>query len=240
VISVRLLVTRPEPDAARTAEALRGRGHAAITAPLLRMKLIADACAPAGPWVGVLATSVNAVRAAGELGWLGTIRHLPLLAVGERTAAAARAAGFADVRSADGDAGDLVRLAASALAGIAAGVLYLAGEQRAHDLAGVLGAQGIAVETAVVYRMAAEAAFPPAVRDALAAGAIDGVLHYSARTADAYLACAEADGIVAAACAPTHFCLSAEIAARISAAGGRQVKVAAKPDEPSLFSLIET
>jgi uroporphyrinogen-III synthase len=143
------------------------------------------------------------------------------------------------VRSADGDAGDLARLAVAAFAGVAAPVLYLAGEQRAHDLADVLGAHGIKAETVVVYRMAAAAGFPPPVRAALAAGSIDGVLHYSGRTAEAYLAGAKADGVLVAACAPTHFCLSGDIAARISAAGGRKVKVAVRPDEPSLLSLIE-
>lgn len=237
---VRLLVTRPEPDAVRTAQALRARGHAVTVASLLRMEPMAGVKLPTGPWSGVLATSANAVRAAGHLGWLGAVQNLPLLGVGERTADAARAAGFADVRSADGDAGDLTRLAVAAFAGAQAPVLYLAGEQRAQDLAGVLGAQGIKAETVVVYRMAAVATLPPPVRDTLAAGGIEGVLHYSRRTADIYLACATADGILEAACAPVHFCLSADIAARIKAGGGRTVKVAARPDEASLLSLIET
>ena len=38
---MRLLVTRPEPDAARTAEALRARGHEVLVAPLLRVETIA-------------------------------------------------------------------------------------------------------------------------------------------------------------------------------------------------------
>ena len=32
---MRLLVTRPEPDATRTAETLRARGHDVLVAPLL-------------------------------------------------------------------------------------------------------------------------------------------------------------------------------------------------------------
>src|SRR5262249_21766570 len=64
-------------------------------------------------------------------------------------------------------------------------LLYAAGEDRAGDLAGELARAGIAVRTAVVYRAVAVDAFSPAVRDALALGELDGVLHFSRRTAEA-------------------------------------------------------
>ena len=70
------------------------------------------------------------------------------------------AAGFADVTSADGDVRDLVRLVAARHADASAPLLYLAGEDRAGDLAGELAAHGIAAEMAVVYR-AVTAPFPP-------------------------------------------------------------------------------
>jgi uroporphyrinogen-III synthase len=60
---MRLVVTRPEPEASRTAALLRDRGHTVDVTPLLHVELIADADLGAGPWSGVVITSANALRA---------------------------------------------------------------------------------------------------------------------------------------------------------------------------------
>ena len=60
---MRLLLTRPEPDAQRTAAALRAQGHDVIIAPLLRIEPAADAEIGAGPWAAILITSANAAHA---------------------------------------------------------------------------------------------------------------------------------------------------------------------------------
>ena len=44
----------------------------------------------------------------------------------------------------------------------------------------------LSVRTVVVYRAAKAAGFPPAVRDALAQGRIDGVLHFSRRSVECF------------------------------------------------------
>jgi uroporphyrinogen-III synthase len=56
----------------------------------------------------VAMTSANAARHGGA--GLAALTHLPLFAVGEATAAAARAAGFHDVHAGTGDAADLAGL----------------------------------------------------------------------------------------------------------------------------------
>ena len=58
---MRLLVIRPQPHAARTALALRGRGHEPIVAPLIAIEALADADLGPGPWTALLLTSVNAL-----------------------------------------------------------------------------------------------------------------------------------------------------------------------------------
>ena len=55
---MRLLVTRPEPDAARTAALLRARGHEVVLAPLLRIELL-DFELPDEPWSAVVMTSAR-------------------------------------------------------------------------------------------------------------------------------------------------------------------------------------
>ncbi|MBX6424305.1 MAG: uroporphyrinogen-III synthase [Variibacter sp.] len=235
---MRLLVTRPQPDAARTAAALQKRGHQTLVAPLLRMEPL-EARFGLGPWAGVLATSANALRAIADHRKREELLGLPLLAVGSRTAQAAREIGFRDVRAADGDARDLAALAASTFRGTTRQVLYLAGANQAADLAGMLGARGIRVRTAITYRMNPVAAFPQDVVAALAEGRVDGVLHYSRRTAETYLQCADLADIRRAAMCPTHYCLSHEIGAALQAGGAADLRVAARPDEAALFALLE-
>ena len=138
-----------------------------------------------------------------------------------RSAGAARrrrgAAGFSEVLSADGDAQDLARLvAAHARPGP---LLYLAGEDRAADLAGALAARGFATHTAVVYRAVAVSEFPPAIRAALAAREIDGVLHYSQRSAEAFVVAARAARIDINSLNTKHYCLSAQVAGALRQAG---------------------
>src|SRR3954452_2213574 len=84
---MRLLVTRPEPDATRTAQTLRGRGHEVLLAPLLSTQTV-DA-EFAGPYGAILMTSANAARAIAAHGRARELRALPAYVVGNRTADAA-------------------------------------------------------------------------------------------------------------------------------------------------------
>jgi uroporphyrinogen-III synthase len=72
----------------------------------------------------------------------------------------------------------------------------------------------------------------------LAQAELDGVLHFSARSAEAYLDCAAHDAIRESALAPVHYCLSRQVAAPLSAAGAVVVRVAARPDEAALLELV--
>ncbi len=229
---MRLLVTRPEPDNERTAAALHAQGHEAVLAPLLRIEAVPGADLGAPPWAAILITSANGARALENHPRRGELMALPVLAVGRSSADAARAAGFSDVTSADGDAGDLARLAAGRLAGSPAPLLYLAGEDRT----GELSVPGLGVRTVVVYRAAQAEKFLPAARAALEQGRIDGVLHFSRRSVEAYVECARE--IATAALAPAHYCLSARAAGPLRAAGATRILVAAQPDEASLLALL--
>jgi uroporphyrinogen-III synthase len=245
---VRILVTRPEPDCARTAALLRGCGHDVLQQALLRIEPVVDADLGDGPWAAVLFTSANAVRAMAGHRRFGAVAGLQAFTVGRRTQAAAGAAGFARVVSADGDVNALVERVLSG--GLPAAqpdpgtssanlpLLYCAGEDRAGDLEGALQARGLRVVTACVYRAAMTADLAPDVRDALADDAIDAVLHYSARTAAAFVAAAAAAGIRDLSIQARHLCLSAQVAAPLAAAGVTAIDVAAEPNEQALFALI--
>ena len=233
---MRLLVTRPEPHGERTAAQLRARGCDVMLAPLMRVEPIAAAL-DGGPWDALALTSANAVRALAAHPDLASLLAIPLYAVGGRTADVALALGFDNVISADGDARDFLRVMKTHMR-TGTRVLYLAGEDRAGDLGGELAAAGIVVTTTVIYRAAAMSLFPTTVRDEITAGRVDGVLHFSRRSAGVYVECAAAAGILDKALAPSHYCLSRQVAEPLMAAGATGIRIADRPTEADLLALI--
>ena len=96
----RLLVLRPEPGASATVERARQRGLSATAIPLFEIEPVDWEVPDAASFDALLLTSANAIRCAG--GKLETLRGLPVHAVGEATAAAARDAGFDLASTGDG------------------------------------------------------------------------------------------------------------------------------------------
>ena len=237
-----VLVTRPHPDSEISAEALRGRGFEVLLAPMLRFEPVAFLDDAEVDYGAVIATSANALRAIEPQLAVSRLTKLPLFAVGERTASLARKAGFSTVIVAQGDAAglrDLVLESVRARALKKASVLlYLAGADLSRDLAGELGERGFSVVTQTTYRMIPVASLPRAVCDAFAGKAVEAVLHYSRRSARAFLEAVRADGVEISALAIPHCCISPAVATILRDAGANQVMVAASPDEKALFEAL--
>jgi uroporphyrinogen-III synthase len=230
---VRLLVTRSQGDGERTAARLRARGHHVTLVPLLRIEAV-EFELPRVPLSAVVITSANAARAVHRHPRREALIALPAFTVGRHTAEAARAAGFREVHCADGDKDDLAALLRARFNEQSAPLLYLAGEERAGDLA----AGGVPLLTAVAYRAVKVERFAPEVAAALTQGALDGVLHFSRRSAQAYLDCASCVGILERALVPVHFCLSRQVAQPLAAAGAAAIRLAPHPDEAAMIYLI--
>jgi uroporphyrinogen-III synthase len=235
---VRLLVTRPQSDAERTAAALRQAGHQVECAALLRIEFIPNVELGPGPWSALVLTSANALRALESHPRRAELLALRVFAVGRRTAAAARAAGFLAVTTAGGNVQELVRRLRAEHVGRAP-LLYLAGQDRSRDLAADLAGDGLIVSTVVVYRAVKVDKFPPALAAALMAGEIDGVLHFSRRSAEAYLDCASAAAMLDQALAPVHYCVSEQVAEPLAAVGAQRIRIAERPEEAALIALID-
>ncbi|MDA9502244.1 uroporphyrinogen-III synthase [Bradyrhizobium sp. CCBAU 11357] len=238
-----ILVTRPHPDNEATADNLRARGHAVLLAPALKLEPVAFQGESDVSYDAVLVTSANAIRTvASQLSDLGLLQ-LPLFAVGEHTAAAAREAGFAEVIVAGGDAASLrdkvMQSARDKVLKKKSALLYLAGADLSRDLGGELGAEGFRVVTQTTYRMAPVKHLPREVCEGFAAHGIEAVLHYSRRSARAFLDAARDEGVEISALAIPHCCLSETVAGVLREAGASQVLVAATPDETALFDSLE-
>src|SRR6266702_444517 len=237
-----VLVTRPHPDDEATAAALRARGFEVLKAPMLRFEPVPfhdDADARYG---AVIVTSANALRAIASHLAGSRLLKLPLFAVGEHTASAARDAGFGEVLTARGDAAALRDLVLAAVKSKqlkkGATLLYLAGADLARDLSGELGEKGFTVVTHTTYRMIPASSLPREICDAFVANRIEAVLHYSRRSARAFLDAARSGGVEISALALPQCCISAAVAAILRDAGATQVLAAAQADENALFEAL--
>jgi uroporphyrinogen-III synthase len=238
-----VLVTRPHPDDEATAAGLRARGFEVLLAPMLRLEPIAFHDDMDARYGAVIVTSANALRSIEPHLTESRLLKLPLFAVGEHTAAAARDAGFSKVIAAKGDATalrDCVLASAKAKElKKASPLLYLAGANLARDLAGELGERGFTVVTHTTYRMIPVSSLPPETCDGFAANRVEAVLHYSRRSARAFLEAARTAGVEISALSIPQCCISDAVASIVRDAGATQVVVARSPDENALFEALD-
>ena len=238
-----ILVTRPAPDNETTARALAARGHAALLAPMLRFEAVAFQDDGETAYDGVILTSANAVRALAGHPAHDRLAGLPAFAVGEHTAEAARAAGFKTVASAQGNAASLRDLLLSRVASRklkkSATLCHLAGADLAHDFGADPALRHFTVVKHVAYRMAPVADFPSNVAEAFRAGTIEAVLHYSGRSARAFVDAARAAGVEVTALALPQCCMSDGVAAVLREAGATQIATARTPDEAAVFAVLD-
>jgi uroporphyrinogen-III synthase len=222
---MRIWITRAEPGASRTAEKLRALGHEPVVAPLLQVQVLPGAIDLDG--VGALAfTSGNGLRAFAERSADPDFgRALPVFAVGDATAAAARKAGFADVASAAGDLDALARLIVAQAGRLHGTVLAPGPREPAGDLPGALAAHGVAARPLALYETLPLA--PPTDM-----GLVDAALIHSPKAAERLAA------VMAGAPGPAAYCISPAAAAPLAGRPFARVEWAALPDEDSLLALL--
>src|SRR5262249_36088728 len=107
---VRMLVTRPEPDASETPPRLSALDIDAVVEPLLIAETLSTTLPDAQGFAALAVTSANALRALADRDELSRFHPLPVYTVGDRTARIARDFGFRAVVSAGGSLDDLVKL----------------------------------------------------------------------------------------------------------------------------------
>ncbi|MEI6484817.1 MAG: uroporphyrinogen-III synthase [Sphingomonadales bacterium] len=208
---MRIAVVRPQPGADATAARLAALGHVPLVHPLLATRARAWAL-PDAPHDAIILSSAAAVRHAGP--GADAVKALPAHAVGAATAAAARAAGWADVRTGPGTMQALI----DALP--AGRFLHLAGA----DLTMISLPDRISLSRVTVYETPLQP-LPGLI-------AAEAVLLHSPRTASQFAA--EWDRLGGARAAVALYAISA---ATLAAAGAGWASAAAAP-EPSEAALL--
>lgn len=236
---MRLLVTRPEPDASREAKLLSERGHEAMLAPLLSIEFSSDTPLELDGVQALIATSRNALRALALHPAREQACRLPLLAVGDATAIEARAIGLSDVTVGAGTGVRLAELIIGEFEPENGALLHLSGDVVAFDLQSALEPKGFTVRRAVLYRAVPLREFPPDAARLLAAGELDGVILMSPRTARTFAALHAGLGTVTQVKRPVCYCLSEAVADEVRGRGF-QVRVAAQPREEDILALLDS
>jgi uroporphyrinogen-III synthase len=175
-----ILITRPAAQAGETAARVRALGYAAVLAPLLEIETY-PVTVPAGSRA-VLITSANALPAL-----LGCDRAMRLFAVGDATAAAARAAGFADARSAGGDAAALAARVGRSCDSGSGPLCLVSGAGQGGALRADLAARGFTVLARTGYAARPAVQLPEAAVAAFARGQLAAALFFSRETAAAFV-----------------------------------------------------
>ncbi|MEO1249434.1 MAG: uroporphyrinogen-III synthase, partial [Pseudomonadota bacterium] len=179
------MVTRPAEDAGRTLAAVRRRGCRAIAAPVLTVQTLATPAPTIGVPDAVIFTSGNAVRSAMKLGFPPDWRALAAIAVGDRTAAFARRAGFERVESAHGDRHSVAQLCNEHLSP-GRHILHIAGSELGWDLDRTLEQQGHRVSRWECYTTRPAVRFDNQIRWLIGRGKVGGALLLSPRSATAF------------------------------------------------------
>ncbi|MDI1280370.1 MAG: uroporphyrinogen-III synthase [Brevundimonas sp.] len=217
----RVWITRARPGADRTAAALTARGFTPIIGPVIALEPLDTPLDLTGV-AGLAFTSRNGVAAFAAR---TPRRDWPVFTVGDATAEAARACGFADVRSAAGALDDLAALITAAWPADGGLILAPGPREPAGDLGGELAGR-VTVRALPLYAAVETGVTGPAE--------VDIILVHSPRAALA----------LAAQLTPADtrerllVAISAAAAAPLDQAGFAEIRIAIHPTEASLLAAL--
>jgi len=233
---MRILISRPQEDAARLAELLRARGHEPLCASLLSVRFF-DGPEPNFEGVSaVAATSANGIRAFARR---TDRRNLRIFAVGPQTADAAKKAGFEEVECADGDAATLAEEILGWVKPEEGVVLHAASADNEGQLKTLLAEEGYTVDVMVLYEVVAIHKLPEIAREALVHNALDAAVVFSQRSAMALRDCIQRAGLTDACRNIAAVCISTATAAALSPLVFRKLVVADRPHQQAMLDAVE-
>lgn len=216
-----LILTRPQADSSALANTLQTHGIPTIISPCLNIELYSIAV-DAADIDGVILTSRHALHAATGI-------SAPCYVVGEHTATLAVKNGL-----------NVTHVAATAEALAAAlphsgQLLYLSGEHVSTDFTEATQAD---IKRVVTYTAHAAETLEASAIDALHKSAVDGVVFYSARSAEVFGVLLESAALSHAAENLTAYCISLNTAASCAALPWGDVRIADAQDGQAMMELL--
>lgn len=236
-MSARVLITRPQPGAARTAERLRKAGFDPVVLPLTIIKRLFFKL-PSGPFDGIVVTSAQALPLQ-DTSALVPFLGIPVLAVGETTAQAAKERGFSSVTVGTGAVDGVIGLAAGLLKP-GGRLLYLCGRVRRPELEAALSDKGILIEAVETYDAMPLSYSGHELEAHLGNMPFDAVVLMSQQAATAFGALLEDQGYEQLFDKCAIVCFSARIASVCEKLPAHQLLVTKQASEDSLMETLES
>ena len=233
---MRILISRPQEDAARLAELLRARGHEPLCASLLSVRCFDGPELTFESISAIVVTSANGVRA---LARRTERRDLRIFTVGPQTADAAKKAGFDDVECADGDATTLAEKVLGWVGPQEGVLLHAASADTEGQLKTLLAEEGYTVDEIVLYEVVAIHKLPEIAREAIVYHALDAAVVFSPRSGQALRDCILRAGLAEACKSIAAICISPATAAALEPLAFRRVIVAERPNQAAMLDAVE-
>ena len=236
----RVLVTRPEPGAARTAKALQAAGLEPIILPfteIIPKPVPGSVARDAGTCDVVAVTSANAlVHTPPNL--IAALAGKPVFAVGDATAKAARDQGLTNVQSANG-AADQLAVLISAATSPGARIAYLCGQVRMGELENELASAGYDPLLIATYDVQKVSCLTDEFAEMLAADHPDAIIFHSGVSAAIF------DADLLALICPQHierisfFSISRRVAELLPASVAARIVVVQAPRDDALVEAVK-
>ncbi len=232
---MRVLITRPEREAATLAQALVERGHVPVIASLFRLQFLrppADFTAALADAQAVLLTSANGARALADA---AEQRSKPILAVGDTTAATAEGLGFTSVVSASGDAAALIDLVRERLDPAAGPLVHVSG----IDIASEIAPEGFDVRRFALYEARQVESLPSEAKAALEARSLDAATFFSPRAGAVFASLVEAAALADGCRDVTAIAISPAASAPLQSLPFANTLVAHRPTRQAMLDEID-
>lgn len=234
----KVLVTRPQPGADKTAERLLALGINPLVLPFTEMVKLEHRLDDARVQSvdAVVVTSANALRFADEQ-MLNKLKFLPVYAVGDATRDAALAVGLSTVVSANGDAQDLVGLVTEELQPNST-IVYLCGKTRTDDIEKSLVQLSFEIVLVETYQTLKVSQLTYKLEQLLISHTLDGVLLYSSISAQILTEIWPQHARGKTHTIPMSFCISERANASLSSTLKTRAVVCAKPRDDVMIETV--
>ena len=236
-MAMKILITRPEPDASDLALKLVSRGYQVLTAPIVDIVQYKDTLINLERISAVITSSKNGIRA---LANASNDRSTCLYVVGKGSKEEAERIGYKNINVGPGDAKGLCDLVCKQLSPSDDDLLCASGMHQSFDMHKYLISKNFSITKVVLYEVKAKKNFPIKIIRAMKNKEIDALLFYSPRVAELFVKFLKEKNLVKQACNFDVICISKKVAKKIENIGWQRVLIAESPDQSSIFSLLDS
>lgn len=237
------LLTRPYEESKSFAIKLKELGVESIIEPLLSIELITDeniiTDLKCNESQTIIFTSKNAVNGLMNLKLSGSLLAKQVLAIGSKTAAIARAAGFKNIINIDANGEKMIEYILSNFSPKQGNIIYVSGDIVAIDLENILRQNGFTVTRLIVYRSIAVNKFSKETENLLKENKISFVIFFSQRTARIFSDLVKLSSLQDTVKTVKAFVLSKNIALSLAELKWQEIFTANAPNENSMIDIIK-